>query len=210
MKWFPRILLTRMEGACVTDLKPITALGASSARVQSMGSLTLCETPHLAFASLALRRGQGVPTPFGLTLPQAGGFVGQNGLGAFWTGSDQWMLCAEGRGDSDFAADVRAQAPGCSVTEQTDGWAAVDVTVADDAQMQTLLAKLFNLNPEFLSPGHATRTGLHHMTVFVVRPNTTQLRVIGMRSLADSLWHTLETTAKRLGVSSRPQAQGLN
>lgn len=182
----------------MTDLTPITALGAAMARVETHGGLCLHENPDLALASVALRAGATPPSPFGLRLPAVGSWCAQDGLGAFWTGPDQWMITAPGQGDTDFAASLAPQAPGCSVTEQTDGWVAIDVTCERGDMIDTLLTKLVNLDVAALGPGAAARTGLHHMTVFLVRQGDAHLTVLGMRTLADSLWHALATTAQRL------------
>ncbi|PJE33808.1 sarcosine oxidase subunit gamma, partial [Pseudooceanicola lipolyticus] len=58
----------------MTDLSPLTALGAAAPRRQSFGALTIWENADMALASLALRRGGTPPQPFGLTLPAAAGW----------------------------------------------------------------------------------------------------------------------------------------
>ena len=119
-------------------------------------------------------------------------------VAAFWTGPDQWMIEAPGNAESDFAARLRAEAPGHSVTEQTDGWVAFDLDTASAARLMRLTERLCDLPPERLDIGSAQRTGLHHMSVFVLRLSGSELRIWGIRSLAGSLWHALETAALRL------------
>lgn len=182
----------------MTDLTPITALGSTTPLSQSFGPLTLAENSDLGLVSLALRMGQAAPKPFGLDLPQPGQSVSGESVSAFWTGPDQWMLEGPGQGDGDFAALVMAQAPGASVTEQTDGFVAFEITAETSDQIDRLITKLVNVDPTTFTAGHATRTGLHHMTVFLVRRADTRLAVIGMRTLADALWHALTSTLKRL------------
>lgn len=185
----------------MTDLAPLTALGQSEPRHARFGALTLAERPDIGLASLALRRGTAAPQPFGLTLPDPGCMASVQGVEAFWTGPDQWMIAAQGRAEEDFAAAVRQQAPGCSVTEQTDAWVVVEiVSEAGGAALLALAEKLVNLPPASLSPGRATRTGLHHMSVFVIRSGDTRLAVLGMRSAAESLWHALAAAAQRLEI----------
>ncbi|MGR3378867.1 sarcosine oxidase subunit gamma [Salipiger abyssi] len=181
------------------DLAPLTALGAPAPRRISHGALTLSEDPGLALASLALRRGQREPSPFGLTLPGPGAWRAGTGVAAFWTGPGQWMIEAPGRAEEDFTAALAAEAPGASVTEQTDGWAAFEIASSQGAAPLLRLAeKLVNLPPAALAPGRATRTGLHHMSVFVLRRSEDRLSVLGMRSAAGSLWHALTQAAHRL------------
>lgn len=185
----------------MTDLIPLTALGAAAPRRAAVGALTLTERPDIALASLALRRGGAVPQPFGLTLPAPGGLSAAGTHAAFWTGTGQWMVMAEAAAETDLAAALRAAAPGASVTEQTDGWVAVAVTAPDAATLERLTERLVNLPRGALAPGHASRTLLHHMSVFVLRRTDTELMILGMRSAAQSLWHALETAASCLAAA---------
>ncbi|WP_108258788.1 aminomethyltransferase family protein [Mangrovicoccus ximenensis] len=107
------------------------------------------------------------------------------------------MITGEGLADADFAGLVSAEAPGARITEQTDGFAAFEIAGPGIA---ALLERLVNLPPAALAPGRAARTGLHHMTVFLVRRAEDRLAVIGMRSQAGSLWHALETETARLAA----------
>lgn len=183
----------------MTDLIPITALGATTPRRARFGGLSIVENSGLALASLALHAGQTPPAPFGLTLPDVGKCTGNTETGAFWIGRDQWMIQAPGRGESDFAADLRAQAPKASVTDQTDGFVAFEITSANGALgIEALMAKLVNIDPKTLQPGGVTRTGLDHMSVFLIRRAGNTLCVIGMRTFAGALWHAIATAAGHL------------
>ncbi|WP_353474169.1 sarcosine oxidase subunit gamma [Salipiger sp. H15] len=181
----------------MTDLVPLTALGAETPRRAAFGALTLTERPDIALASLALRRGGAAPAPFGLALPGPGGLVQADDHAAFWTGPQQWMLMAGGGAGADFAAALLAAVPGASVTEQTDGWAIFDISAPAAEPLERLLERLVNLPPEATAPGRATRTMLHHMPVFVLRRGATEITLLGMRSAAQGLWHALETAARR-------------
>jgi heterotetrameric sarcosine oxidase gamma subunit len=182
----------------VPDLTPITALGAPAPRAETFGALTISENADLALASLALRRGTDTPAPFGLTLPGPGGWVSGEVVAAFWTGPGQWMIEAPGRAEEEFAAELRRAAPGASVTEQTDGWAAFEIESASGAlPLIRLMEKLVNLDPDSLMPGRANRTLLDHMSVYLIRRAEDRLAVLGMRSAAGSLWHALATAAGR-------------
>jgi len=162
-----------------------------------LGALLLRDTPDLALASLALLRGAAQPAPFGLVLPGPGGWIASGTAAAFWTGPDQWMIEAAGRASGDFAAALAAAAPGCAVTEQTDGWAGFDFE-GPAAAIDRLIERLVNIDPGQLAPGRATRTGLHHMGVFVIRRAPDILGVLVGRSFAASLRHALETAALHL------------
>lgn len=181
------------------DLKPTTALGDPKARVFHHGALTLQENDNLALASLALRRSARQPEPFGLTLPGPGEWVGNGTVSALWTGQDQWLIEGSGKAGTDFAAEVAAQSPGCSVTEQTDGFVTFEIrSGAGESAILAVMAKIVNLDPARLAPGSSTRTGLEHMSAFIIRRATDHLAVIGMRSAAESLWHALEAAVSRV------------
>lgn len=180
----------------MTDLIPTSALGGREARGVTFGELALREAPEMALASLALPKGAGRPEPFGLTLPGPGGYVSDGPVGAVWAGPDQWMICAAGRAETDFAAEASQEAPGAYVTEQTDGFVAFEIT-GPSARLEAMLERLVNLPLAKLGPGCGVRTGVHHMTVFVLRPDAARVIFLGMRSAAESLWRVLEETAQR-------------
>ncbi len=179
------------------DLTPVTALGGFRPGDRRFGALRITEAPDVALASLALRRGVARPSPLGLDLPEPGRFTEGQDVRAFWTGPDQWMVEAPGRSEEDFAAELWAASPGCSATEQTDGWTVFEVTAESEAALQRLLEKLVNIDPANFGTGAATRTSLHHMSVFLIRRSAVRVGVIGMRSLAAELWHALEENAAR-------------
>lgn len=181
----------------MTDLTPMTALGDTAPRVATYGPLTLSENDGLALASLALAGGK-VPAPFGIVLPDAGRMTCNDGYGAFWTSPNQWMVMAEGQAHSDFAARVEAVAESAFVTEQTGGWAAFEIVSASGRQsIDDLMAKLVNLDPIQFGEEAATRTGLHHQSVYVLRPDEHRLTILGMRSSSSSLWHVIDSAARR-------------
>lgn len=181
------------------DLKPTTALGGDVARSVRHGALCLEENDGLALASLALRRDAGLPAPFGLSLPGPGGWARNKTISAFWTGPNQWMIEAPGRAETDFAGSLAGFCPDCSTTEQTDSFAACEIRSATgEPPILALMAKLVNLDPMLFPAGSATRTGLHHMSVFVIRRAPDHLAVLGMRSAGGTVWHALETAISRL------------
>jgi sarcosine oxidase subunit gamma len=179
----------------VTDLTPITALGQAAPEIARFGDLELRENTGLGLASLAMRRGASQPAPFGLTLPQPGGCISSETAMAVWIGPQQWMLAFEGRAEADIVPEVQSQAPDCSVTEQTDGWVAFDISGPD---LTALLERLVNVDLSAFGPGSATRTVIDHMGVYLIHGAPGQARIMGMRSSAHSLWHALSTAAARL------------
>ncbi|MEV8468249.1 sarcosine oxidase subunit gamma [Fluviibacterium sp. DFM31] len=185
----------------MTDLAPATAFGVAEPREQSFGTLSLRERPDLALASLALAEDPApLPQPFGVTLPEPGRMaLGDGGLAAVWMAPRQWMLLGEGAADDDFAACVVTAVPEACVTEQTDGWVAIDLQSDDGAApLARLLERMVNLRPEALTAGCATRTLLAHQSVFVLRRAEDLVTFLGPRSAAGSLWHAVATAAQRL------------
>lgn len=177
----------------MTDLTPTCALGATTPRSLRLGAFGLTECPDVALASLALRRD--APRP-DATLPEAG-FWAETALGtAFWTGPDQWMIEGPGLADTDFAAQVARGAPGCSVTDQTDGWVLFDLS----GPVERVLERAVNLDPARLAPGQALRSVIDHMPVLLVRRAPDRLGIWGMRSSAESLWHALERMLAHLSA----------
>lgn len=177
----------------MTDLSPICALGAAVPQSRTIGAVMLTENAQLGLASLALRRGGTAPAP-GLALPGPGGWAQGDGIAAFWTGPDQWMVEFPGQADQDVAA--RLAGPGVSVTEQTDGFAAFEIA-APEPVLVALMEKLVNVDPARFGPGSATRTGFHHMSIFVIRRAADRLAVLGMRSAAGTIWHALLDAAEQ-------------
>lgn len=180
------------------DLKPTTALGGQTPKKAHHGALRIEENAMLALASLALRRGACEPSPFGLTLPGPGKWSRNEEVSALWTGQGQWLIEAVDRAETDFSAELATLCPASSVTEQTDGFVAFEIeSDRGEAPIAALMRKLVNLDPLTFGEGSATRTGMEHMSVFVIRRAPERLAIIGMRSAAQTLWHVIETAARR-------------
>lgn len=182
----------------MSDLKPITALGGEVPLSVTYGALSLSENTNLGLASLALRKGAVQPTPLGLVLPDPGRCSAGQGIAAFWTGPDQWMVEFPGCGTQDVAAELKALCRGCSVTEQTDGWAAFEISAPDGATVNAFLERLINVNLGEFGASRATRTAIEHMGVYVIRRAENAVAIMGMRSSAGSLWHALTKVAQRM------------
>jgi heterotetrameric sarcosine oxidase gamma subunit len=173
----------------VPDLTPLSPFGLTSPRHVTHGPVSLSEVSGLALSSVALLQGAEPPQPFGLTLPEVGGLVQQGGALAFWTAPAQWMLaCPDG---------ATVAAAGCAVTDQTDGWVTLDLRAPDAAPLNRVLEKLVNLDLRAFTAGQARRTGLAHLSVFVLRMDPAFVRILGPRSAAGTLWHALETALRQ-------------
>ncbi|MFD2854724.1 sarcosine oxidase subunit gamma [Seohaeicola zhoushanensis] len=188
----------------MTDLTAICALGATEPRRETFGALTLAERPDTALLSVALRRARRSPRRWGWRCPapahgrwaRAGRLLDRprpvDGRGA-------------GQGRHRRGCNFLPNLPGCSLTEQTDGWTLFEFSAKSGATVGRLLERLVNLDTASLAPGRATRTAVEHMGVFVIRRAEAELAVWGTRSAAESLWHALSTTARRMETSGWAQ-----
>lgn len=178
------------------DLTAITALGASAARVDHIGPVTLSEQPDWAYASVAARLGQDITCKttlkklLGATAPDVGCVHVGKDITAFWTGPDQWMIEAPFDRFENLAAQVKSAMGGAaSVTEQTDGWCRFDL---EGDGVAAVFERLCNVNLAAMETHTATRTVIEHLGCFLVcRDAGKHLSVIGPRSSAGSMHHAL-------------------
>ena len=180
------------------DLTPITPLGGTSLRTDTIGAITISEGDDWALASVAARTGQGEDTLArarkltGLDLPGPGGLVAGGDWRAWWMSPDAWMLATPISMSEDIVAAVKpALGVAASVTEQTDAWARFDITAPVG-----FLERLCNVDPARAAPGSATRTVMEHMGVVLLRHEEGAFSVLGARSSAGSLHHALLTAAR--------------
>ncbi|WP_299288705.1 sarcosine oxidase subunit gamma [uncultured Tateyamaria sp.] len=180
------------------DLTPITALGGSAARVDSVGDVTLTEVPDVALASVAARRGhegvcaQTLESVLGTAAPSPGHAAEGAEYAAFWTGPDQWMLSADFNGYEDIAARIKSEVGDtASVTEQTDAWVCFDLV---GPHINAVLELLCNVDLAGFQTGRATRTSIHHLGCYVISTDAGQsVRILGPRASAGSLHHAIIT-----------------
>lgn len=178
----------------MSELIPMTALGATTAQDVRLGRIKIRDLPDLALASVALPPGTQTTTDLGLALPGPGGRAKGANINAFWMAPGQWMIEGPGQADTDFAALIATKIPTAAVTEQTDGFTAFAI---EGPQIELLLERLINVPAAVIAPGCATRTGLHHMSVFVIRETTEKVVILTMRSMAGTLWGILNETAEQ-------------
>jgi heterotetrameric sarcosine oxidase gamma subunit len=173
----------------VTDLIPHSTAPFKITR----GPVSIVENPNIAFASLALSRGAPPVAPFGLTLPEVGKWVQQEDISAFWMGASAWMIAAENAGETDFAKILAREVPGAFITEQTDAWAVFDVSSSGGATpLERFLERLVNIDLAAFGPGRAVRTGMAHLSGFIIRKAMNQCTILVVRSAARSVIHALE------------------
>ncbi|MCC5983660.1 MAG: sarcosine oxidase subunit gamma [Rhodobacteraceae bacterium] len=187
----------------MADLTPITALGGTVLRHESIGALRIQEADDWALASVTARAGQAqavsaeIRNLTGLDLPGPGGMATAGDWRALWLSPESWMLAAPLAQAPDLAATVkRTTGAAAAVTEQTDGWVRFDILAPDDARLWPLLERLCNVDPARAGPGTATRTVMEHLAVIVLRDGPGRAAVLGARSSAASLHHALVAAAR--------------
>lgn len=183
------------------DLTPITALGSSAPRIETVRDVTLAEVPNLALASVAARKGheatcaEQLKALIGKDAPEPGKTAVGAPYVAVWMGPQQWMLSAEFGTHEDIAEQVKSHVSDtASVTEQSDAWVCFDLSGTGVFSVVELLC---NVNLLAFGAGDATRTSIHHLGCFVICTVPDQaVRILGPRASAGSLHHAI-TTAMR-------------
>lgn len=176
------------------DLTPITALGGKTPRIDTVKRVTCTEVPGVALASVAGRLRTDPPSEIlaetlGMEMPGPGRFE-TDGLTAFWTGPDQWMIEAPHGTHEELSADLKSRlGDRVSVVEQTDAWAKFDLT-GDD--LLPVLELLSNLDTRRMGPGSAHRTQIHHLGCFLLI-RSDRVSLYGPRASAGSLHHAIVT-----------------
>lgn len=182
----------------VHNLSPITALGGTAPRIDTVAKLTLSENPDIALASVTARADHTTACRahlnalLGSDAPAPGKACLHDPELAFWTGPDQWMIAAPFETHEDLAARLKAQfGVAASITEQTDAWACFDLRGDGiDPVMELLCA----INIRAMQTGDAARTVIHHLGCFVIRMAPAgDLRILGPRASAGSLHHAILT-----------------
>jgi sarcosine oxidase subunit gamma len=94
----------------------------------------------------------------------------------------------------ELIADLLKSALGdaASITEQTDAWVAFDLAAPD---LGPVIERLCNVDFPKVPTGHATRTVIEHLGVYLIKHGPGAARLYGPRSSAESLMHALEAAA---------------
>ena len=181
------------------NLQAMTALGAHEAKAVTVGPLVVTERVDVALASVAARRGQALTDlakAAGVPLPGPARYVSGAPYSGFWVAPEMWFVEALFATHENIAAQLKAAfGDAASITEQTDAWVVFDLAAAD---LAPVLERLCNVDLRAAPDGHATRTMMEHLGVYLVKRGPGVARVYGPRSSAQSLLHALETAASAL------------
>ncbi len=182
----------------MANLQPLTALGRREATTVTHGPLTVSERTDVALASVAARKGRmaaltKAAQKAGVPLPDPATHQSGAPYSAFWTAPEMWFVEAP-FATHELIADLLKSALGdaASITEQTDAWVAFDLAAPD---LAPLLERLCNVDYPARPTGHATRTMMEHLGVYLIKHGPDTARIYGPRSSAESLLHAIETAA---------------
>jgi sarcosine oxidase, subunit gamma len=180
-------------------LNSLTALGSDKPKVIEIGSYRIAERFDVALASLATRRGREkdiakAAKAAKITLPEALQSTKSSVYGVFWLSSQQWMIeapFATHENIPDLLKTLFSDA--ASITEQTDAWVRFDVSAGN---LYPLFERLSNIDLPKASNGFASRTVIEHIGCYLIKHSDTEVTLYGPRSMAHSLLHALEVTAR--------------
>jgi sarcosine oxidase subunit gamma len=178
-------LLSRpvFEGLLPVAAEGLTLADATPARITSVAPLAGME----ARVDAALRRlGLGWPAPNRAT---------RKGTSAcLWSGRGQaFLVGCEPAGLDGLAA----------LTEQTDGWAVMQLTGKGAAEVLARLVPV-DLRQQAFATGHVARAPVNHMMAVIERQGADAFRIFVFRSMAATAVHELSVAMR--AVAARGQA----
>ena len=181
------------------DLLPITPLWGTTPRVDQFSALTIKEVTDRALASMSLRNGKQAKARnaaeafLGLSLPEPNGHIDSAVFEVTWFAPDQWLISADIAQHEQLPDQLGESLNGlASVTEQTDGWCRFDLSGVCDP----VLERLASTDLPGMASQSAARVLLLHLSCLVIcREAGQRYAILGPRSTARSLHHTLVTAA---------------
>ncbi|WP_299281106.1 sarcosine oxidase subunit gamma family protein [uncultured Tateyamaria sp.] len=153
------------------------------------GSVTLREVDLGVLTSIAPLKGQGKAAAaafkeaHGIAWPAPNRATGKEGGRAIWFGRETVLLAGP-------HVDARL-AEHAALTDQSDGWSAVELSGAD---VEDVLARLIpvDLSAATFKRGHTARSQVQHMNGSITRTGADTFLILVFRSMAGTLRHDLE------------------
>lgn len=182
-----------------TVLKSLTALSKETPQTIELGSYRIVERFDVALASVATRRGREkdvlkAAKAVKLALPEPSQSSSSSIYGAFWLSTQQWMIEAPFDTHEDIGPHLKTIfSDAASITEQTDAWVRFDISASS---LLPLFEKLSNIDLASAGTGFASRTVIEHIGCYLIKRGDTEVTLYGPRSMAHSLLHAIEMTAK--------------
>ena len=182
----------------MTDLTPLTPLGGTDPRVDTIGAITVTEVTSRALASVHARKDQDVTKGFKAlgfkAAPEICRLAEVDDHMAWWMGAGQWLVDGAYTGPGILADTVKAaMGDTASVTDQSEGFCRYDI----EGECVPLLQRLCPVDVETMSVGDAQRAPIHHMACVILRTDR-GFSILGAHSSAGSLHHALVEVAAGL------------
>ncbi|WP_299936607.1 sarcosine oxidase subunit gamma [uncultured Pelagimonas sp.] len=174
----------------MVDLRAISPLQGQDA--VEMPGVTICEVPTRLITLIAPFAGQdgalaeAMEAQFGFGFPKPGEVLGEGSLQCRWFGHRQAILIG--------ATEPESMQEVAMITDQSDGWVAVQVC---GAHAEQVLARVIPVDlAEVAFPKNSTaRTVCGHMMISVTRMGEDRFEIMGFRSMAQSLVHEIGQAA---------------
>lgn len=190
-------------------LAPRSALAGQTGPLSVAGRV-LSEVAGLAMVSVAARSNEDAAVAdrlavlTGAPVPEPGRCIGDASLRILWAGPGQWLVIARASEWPGLAAMLRDSTDGkASIVPQDDGWTCMAMEGHD---LDNVLERLTPLDTRAMAAGHASRTPIHHVGVFLlcIEPGRC-VHILAPRSYAQSVHHAL---ADALRASAALESMG--
>ncbi len=161
------------------------------------GNCTLSELTPEAITSISLVQGQMkavsevLNRTYGFGFPAANRVTSKGEARCIWVGQGQAVL---------FGAPP-VVIKGASITDQTDGWAVLQLQGKDATDVLARLVPVDLRSPAFKN-GHTARTLLFHMPVSITRSGANSFDLMVFRSMAVTAVHELQLAMKSAAALS--------
>jgi sarcosine oxidase subunit gamma len=183
----------------VVELEAKTPLGGMDPL--TVGDVTLREAEPGQLTTLAPYRGretalsQALTAAHGMPAPAPNRATGKAGSRAIWFGRGMILLAGP--------APDPSLAEHAALTDQTDGWACVQLDGQGAADVLARLTPL-DLRAGVFERGHTARTDLQHMMASITRVGATAFQIMVFRGFGRTLVHDLRTAMEGVAARSRP------
>jgi sarcosine oxidase subunit gamma len=191
-------------------LSPRSAF-AGAALTQPGAGVLVTDRDGLGLATVIARRRQGVALNarvrerYGVDLPSGPSRIEAGSVAFAGTAPGAWLATCKGAPNT-FALELREAFGGlASVCDQSDGYAVLRLS---GPQVRATLRKMLpiDLHPTAFRPGDVAVTIAAHIGVTVWRladddDGVPVFELAAFRSMAASLWHTIDTSAAEYGLS---------
>jgi sarcosine oxidase subunit gamma len=182
-----------MEDGCVARL--VAKSPCEGLLPVTAGDVTLSEILVEAITSVAALKGQDkavsatLKDAAGVGLPAPNRTTSKGGVRSVWTA----------RGQAFVLGPAVGPVKGAAVTDQSDGWAVMELSGAGAAAVLARLVPL-DLREDVFKTGHTARTLLRHMTCSLTRTGTAKWEIMVFRSMAVTAVEELHTAMKSVAA----------